>query len=111
MDVIRHDHVAADRPTVAFSSGTPLLQENGCDGPRNENFSPPKGARRHEIDRIFNPNPVEAPEVTMHGSVVAGIVDPGHSENRLSVVAGIADPGLCQIVVYSGAGITDPGYN
>ena len=95
MHVVGHNDVTADRPTMADAGSAPFIGENCSNGCRRENATSMERARCDKINRINDPNPVEAPEVTMHASIVAGI----------------ADPGLCQIVVYSGAGITDPGYN
>jgi hypothetical protein len=41
-----------------------------------------KRARRHEIDRIIDPNPVEAPEVTMHVPLYPGSVIPANFIRR-----------------------------
>ena len=92
MDVVRHNYVAPDGPTMAGASCVPFLDKDCGDICGRENGASLERTSCDEIDRIIDPNPVEAPEVSMHVTVVAGFGDPGHL-NRHESQAGITDPG------------------
>ena len=81
MDMVRHNHVSTDCPTMAVASSAPLVHQNCGNIVGDKNSTSVECTRRDEIDRGVNPDPVEAPEVTMHATVVAGIGDPGQSES------------------------------
>jgi hypothetical protein len=95
MNVIGHDHVTTDRPAMAFTCGAPLLDKDLSDVGCGQNATPVKSTSREEVNGMIDPNPVEAPEVTMHASFYPGSMVPAKLE----------------FVVRPRAGITDPGYN
>jgi hypothetical protein len=54
---------------VTLSGAAPFFNEDRSDLCQSKNAHTTEGACRDEIDWMINPNPVEAPEVTMHASL------------------------------------------
>ena len=107
MNMIGHDHIAANCPTVTIVRIQPFIGQNSRSFVRSEDWSAFKSARCDEIGRPIDPNAFEPAQCLRIFIVVAGIGDPGRGE-CFSVVAGIGGPGRdeCFSVV---AGIGDPG--
>jgi len=113
MNMIGHDHIAANCPTVTIVRIQPFIGQNSRSFVGSEDWSAFKSARCDEIGRPIDPNAFEPAQCLRIFIVVAGIGDPGRGE-CFSVVAGIGGPGRDEcfsVVARIGvvAGIGDPG--
>jgi hypothetical protein len=95
MNVVWHDDVTANRPAVTFACGGPLADQYLCDFFAREDYLPPTGARRDEVDRIVNPNsPKAVADACAHATI-----------------AGASNPAILELPYITPAGVTAPGYN
>jgi hypothetical protein len=68
MNVIWHDHIAADRPAVAIARGRPFIDQDFGYLTPSEDRATVVRARREKVHRRINPDPVEAAQmlVSLH---------------------------------------------
>ena len=79
MDVVPHNHISPDSPSVPDARVRPFVDQNFCDVRRRENLPPLKGAGRNEIDWPFQPNVFETRQMLVHR--LTGITDAGYNFN------------------------------
>ena len=78
MNMIGHNDVPANSPTMSIMSRTPLLQENFGDVVASKNRLSIVSARCHKIDRSVDPNALQSSQMVVHIAVVAEGVDLGN---------------------------------
>ena len=86
MNMIGHDHIAANCPTVTIVRISPFIGQNPRNFIGSENWPAFKSARCDEIGRPIDPNAFEPAQMLRIFIVVAGTGDPGRGESL--VVAG-----------------------
>jgi hypothetical protein len=78
MDVIGHDDVPANSPSMPIMRRVPFIGKNFCDLVTREKFSAILSSRCYEINRRINPDTSKSSQVLMHPGVVAEGVDLGN---------------------------------
>ena len=79
MNMIGHDHIAANCPTVTIVRIQPFIGQNSRSFVGSEDWSAFKSARCDEIGRPIDPNAFEPAQCLRIFIVVAGIGDPGRA--------------------------------
>jgi hypothetical protein len=64
--MVGHDDVATNGPAVALSRGTPFVKQNCGRFSRRQNRAALESAGGDEIDRMFDPNPMQPAEVAVY---------------------------------------------
>ena len=80
MRMITHDDVTANQPAMAFVGGMPFFLEDLGDVAARKNRTSIFGADRHEIDRLLNPDLLQAPKMFVHSSVLMKLTELGDQE-------------------------------
>ena len=78
MNMVGHDDVPANRPTMPIMSRTPFANENVCHLVASQKLPTIFGARCHKINRRIDPDALKSSQVFMHPAVVAEGVDLGN---------------------------------
>jgi hypothetical protein len=78
MNMIRHDYVPANGPSMSITSGAPFINKNFSGLVTRQKFPAILSARCYEINRRINPDTSKSSQVLMHPSVVAEGVDLGN---------------------------------
>ena len=95
MQMVRHNDIAPDRPSVSIMSSLQLLNHYGSNFFRYQNGSSFESARCDEIDRAVDPDTLEPAKMLTHSPICNG----DRSRHRVFVSSS------------QRAGITDPGYS
>lgn len=75
MHVIRHNHVSADGPAMAFMRRVPFLNQNLSDLISRQHCSTILCTHGDEINRRIYPDSIESLQMFMHRLVVADVTD------------------------------------